>query len=136
MSLESILNNIIDEADSQKEKIIRQAQQQADAIIQAAKQEAQRLYQELIDKEKNLSLAGKQKLIVDVRLESKKKLLSMKQELINAVFEKFKSGIKKDKLKKKQILQDKIHEVPEDIDFYLDKIRLDHESEIAKMLFK
>ena len=135
MSLESILNNIINEANSQKEKIIQEARQQANIIIQAAKQEAEKLYQELIDREKNLSLAGKQKLIVNARLESKKKLLSAKQELIKAVFEKLRAEIKKDKLKKKQVLQDKTLDVLEDIDFYLNKIRFDYESEIAKILF-
>ena len=135
MSLESILNNIINEANSQKEKIIQGARQQVDGIIQVANQEAKKLYQEIIDKEKMLSLAEKQKLIVNGRLESKKKSLSVKQELIKAVFEKLRAEIKKDRLKKKQVLQDKTLDVPEDIDFYLNKIRLDYESEIAKMLF-
>lgn len=135
MSLESILNNIINEADSRKEKILREAGQQANLIIQTAKQEAQTLYQGLIDREKNLSLAGKQKLIVNARLESKKKLLSVKQELIKAVFEKLRAKIKKDRLKKKQVLPDKIQDVAEDVDFYLNKIRFEYESEIAKILF-
>lgn len=135
MSLESILNNIINEADSRKEKILQEAAQQAGLIIQAAEQRAQGLYQGLIDKEKNLSLAGKQKLIVNARLESKKRMLFVKQELIKAVFEKFRAKIKKDRLKKKQVLPDKIQDVAEDIDFYLNKIRLEYESEIAKILF-
>lgn len=135
MSLESILNNIINEADSRKEKILREAGQQANLIIQTAKQEAQTLYQGLIDREKNLSLAGKQKLIVNARLESKKKLLSVKQELIKAVFEELRAKIKKDRLKKKQVLPDKIQDVAEDVDFYLNKIRFEYESEIAKILF-
>lgn len=135
MSLESILNNIINEADSQKEKIIQEARQQAGLVMQTAKHQAQRLYQEIIDREKNLNLSGKQKLIVNARLESKKRLLFAKQELIKAVFEKARAGIRKDRLKKKQVLPDKIQDVSEDIDFYLNKIRLEYESEIAKMLF-
>jgi hypothetical protein len=62
-------------------------------------------------------------------------LLAAKQELIDAVLEKLKSEIKKDKLKKKQILQDKIQEVPEDMDFYFQNIRRENESEIARILF-
>ncbi len=135
MSLESILNNIINEADSRKEKIVQEAGQQADQIIQTAEQESERLYQDFVNTEKNLSLAEKQKLIVNARLESKKKLLSVKQELIKAVFEELRTKIKKDRLKKKQILPDKIQETAEDMDFYLNKIRLEYESEIARILF-
>lgn len=135
MSLESILDHIIDQADAQKDKIIQEASQQADAIVLSAQQEAEKLYREIIDKEKSLCQAQKQKLIVNARLESRKKILAMKQALISEAFKELKSEIKKDKFKKQQVLPDKVKDVPEDIDFYLQKIRRDNETEIAKILF-
>lgn len=146
MSLESILDHIIEQANAQKDKIIQEANQEADAIVLSTQQEAEKLYREIIDKEKSLCQAEKQKLIVNARLESRKKVLATKQELISEVFEKLKSEIKKDKFsrsggiprwtgKKQQVLPDKVKDVPEDIDFYLQKIRRDNETEIAKILF-
>jgi len=135
MSLESILDHIIEQADAQKDKIIQEAKQQADIIMLSAQQEAEKLYREIINKEKSLYEAGKQKLIVNARLESRKKVLAMKQALISEAFKELKSEIKKDRFKKQQVLPDKVKDVPEDIDFYLQKIRRDNETEIAKILF-
>jgi vacuolar-type H+-ATPase subunit E/Vma4 len=136
MSLESILNHIITEANSQKEKIIQEARLQAEGIMQSAKQEAERIYKEILDKEKSVYEKQKQKLIVQARLQGKKNLLGAKQELIDEVFEKLKLSLGKNKFKKEQVSQDKVHEVSEDTDFYLKKIRPDYEVEIAALLFK
>jgi V/A-type H+-transporting ATPase subunit E len=135
MSLESILNHILGEADTQRDKIIQEAKQQQDRIIREAKLEAERLYREAINKEKVLAQTQKQKLIVNARLEEKKNLLKAKQELIDSVFKELKSTLARDKFKKQQVLTDKIKEVPEDIDFYLGKIRQDCETDIARILF-
>lgn len=135
MSLGSILNHIIGEADKEKNNIIQQAQQQAEAIIQQAQQQADGIYKEIINAEKSLLEKEKKKLVVNSNLESKKKLLKSKQEMIDAVFEKLKSTLKKDRLKKQQIFKNRIEEVAADIDFYLDRIRLDNEAELAKIFF-
>ncbi len=136
MSFESILSQIVNEANAERKKIINQANQQKEEIIRQAKQGAENLYQEISDKEKRVFEAERQKIIVNARLEGKKQLLSAKQGLIDEVFERLKSEIKKDSFKKKQISQDGIKEVPEDIDFYLKKIRPEYETEIAEILFK
>ncbi len=135
MSLESILSHILNQANAEKVNILRQAHQEKEKIIQKAKQEAERLYQETLHKERALSEAQKQKIIVNARLEPKKNLLKAKQELIDSVFVKLKSEFSKDKFKKQQVSQDKVREVSEDIDFYLKRIRVDHETEIADTLF-
>jgi V/A-type H+-transporting ATPase subunit E len=135
MSIESIINHILDEAGVQRDKIMRDAQQQAELILQEAIQEADKVYQEILAREKSLLEAEKQKLIVNARLESKKNLLKAKQELIDRVIEKLKSEIEKEKFKKYQVLQDKVKEVPEDMDFYLNNLRLEYEPEIAKIIF-
>lgn len=135
MSLESILNRILNDANAQREKIIQEALQEANRIIQEAKLEAEGLYNTGIQKEKALYESQKQRLIVNARLEYKKNLLKAKQELIDAVFEKLKPNLRKDKFKKQRIFQDKVQEVPEDINFYLDKVRLDYETDISRILF-
>jgi V/A-type H+-transporting ATPase subunit E len=135
MSLESILNHILDEAHQQRDSLIQEAIQQKNKIIEESREEAARVYQEIIEREKILSEAGKQKLIVNVRLESKKGFMQAKQELIDEVFKKLKLQLNKDKFKKQQVSGDKVREVPEDIDFYLERIRPDYETEIAKIIF-
>jgi len=135
MSLESIIKHILGEADSHRDKIIQEAKQQRDKIIREAKLEAERLYREAINKEKALAEAQKQRLIVNARLEEKKNLLKAKQELIDSVFKELKSTLAKDRFKKQRVLTDRVKEVPEDIDFYLKKVRQDNETEIARILF-
>ena len=136
MSLESILQHIIEEANFQKEKIIQEAKQEAHKIIQLAKLDAEELYRDILNQEKGLYERQKQKIMVNARLEDKKSLLASKQELIDAVFVKLKSTLKKDKFKKEQIFQNKTQELAEDLDFYLNKIRPDYETEIAQILFE
>jgi len=135
MSLDAVLEQIINEANSQKEKIIEAAKQQADSFIQAAKAEAEALYQELISKARVDYKNQRERLMVNARLEYKKKLLQTKQELIDSVFKKLKSTLKSERFKKQQVLVDKVKEIPEDIDFYLSKFRQDYETEIARILF-
>lgn len=136
MSFESILSQIINEANAERKKIINQANQQKEEILRQAKQDAENLYQGILEKEKSVFEAEKQKIIVNARLEGKKQLLAAKQGLIDQVFERLKSEFKKDSFKKKQIFQDNTKEVPEDIDFYLKKIRPEYETAISEILFK
>lgn len=146
MSLESILSHILNEAASQQDKIIREAHLAADKIIQEAKLKADNFYKEMLEREKSASLAKKQGLIVNSRLEGKKNLLKAKQELIDEVFNKLKTHLKSDifsrhggiplgGVKKQQVLIDKVKEVPQDLDFYLRDLRQDYETEIARILF-
>ncbi|MDD5004984.1 MAG: V-type ATP synthase subunit E family protein [Candidatus Omnitrophica bacterium] len=136
MSLESILDHIFNAAEAQKQRIIQEAQKEKDGIIQEAKNEADSLYQEIIARAKTDCENQRQRLIVSARLKVRKNLLSAKQELIEAVFNKLKSSLHAGKLKKKQISADGIKEVPEDIDFYLGQLRQDFETQITDILFK
>jgi vacuolar-type H+-ATPase subunit E/Vma4 len=136
MSFDSILTHIQDTAQTEAEKIIQQAKKEAERILQEARLQADKLYQELVAGESYLYEKEKQKLIVQARLQGKKNLLGAKQELIDEVFEKLKLALGKNKFKKEQVSQDKVHEVSEDTDFYLKKIRPDYEVEISALLFK
>jgi vacuolar-type H+-ATPase subunit E/Vma4 len=135
MSLESIVEQILNEANSEREKIIQQAQIEAQGLIQEAKIEADRIYQDLLAKERQKQENQKQKQIVSSRLTQRKKLLETKQGIINSVFEKIKALLKPDKLKKQIVLANKVQESPLDTNVYLGKLRRDYETEIAKILF-
>jgi vacuolar-type H+-ATPase subunit E/Vma4 len=136
MSLESILNHILDEAKQQRGQLIQEAVLAKEKIIQEAKQEARELYLEGLNKEKSIYESQRQKLIVRARLESKKDLLGARQELISSIFEKLKSQLHKDEFKKQQISFDKVREVPEDLDFYLKRLKPEYEAEISKIIFR
>lgn len=136
MSLESIIEHIISDASAQREKIIQEAQKEAQKIIQEARKQAEGIYQEILEKERIACENQRQRLLVNARLEQKKNLLSAKQELINLAFENLKSGLKKDKFKKQQVSYSVVREVEENIDFYLGRIKLDHEIEISGILFE
>lgn len=135
MSLESILNHILEQAKNEKEKILQAAKQKQNIIIKEARHEAERIYQEGIEKEKKILERQKQGLIVNARLQAKKDLLKTKQELIEGVLIKLKSELKKERPKKQLVSPEKTREVTQDLGFYLNKIRHEHETEIAKILF-
>lgn len=136
MSLESILEHIFNESNLEREKITKAAKLEAEKIIQEGRREAGVLYKDIFEKEKTIYENQKQRLLVNARLEHKKNTLLVKQELIGAAFKKLKASLKAEKFKKEQVLTDKIKEMPEDLDFYLDRFRQDHEIEIARILFK
>jgi len=136
MSLESIINHILEEAGTKKQEIIQQAQKEAERIIQETRLAADNLYQDIIAKAKADAKGEKHQLLVQARLEQKKNLLKTKQELIDSLFRELKSTLREGKIKKQQVYGDKIKEVAEDIDFYLEKIRHDYESQIAGVLFR
>ena len=135
MSIESILQRITNNADTESQQIIQQARQEAAEILQQAQKEADKTYEGMLAKEKLLYAAQKQGVMVNARLEHKKDSLAAKQRLINIVLEKVKQHLGKGRLKKEQITQDKVHEVSEDIDFFLEQLRRNYETEIAKILF-
>lgn len=136
MSLDSILERILGDAEVEKERIMREGKIEKDRIIQEAKKEAENLYQEILARQKAIYESQKQRLIVNERLQAKKNLLETKQELIDSVFSKLKTHIGKDKLKKQLVSADKVQVVSEDIDFYLNKLRPDFEAEIERILFE
>ncbi|MCM8780571.1 MAG: hypothetical protein NC908_01415 [Candidatus Omnitrophica bacterium] len=135
MSLESIIQHILKQASFESQQIIQQAKAQAERIIQEAEQKASQLYQQIIEREQRLALAEKDRLIVNARISAKKKILAAKRELMDAAFQRLRPYIQKDKLKKQVILSDRIQESQEDIDFYLRRLRIEYESELAKVLF-
>lgn len=136
MSLDSILEHIISNADIEAGKIIEEARLSKENILKEAKEEADKLYNQRLQKEKAAGERIREGLLVNARLESKKSILAAKQGLLSEVFEKLKPAFAGAKLSRELIGRDKTSEVAEDIDFYIDKIRRDYEAEVAKILFE
>jgi V/A-type H+-transporting ATPase subunit E len=135
MSLELILQHIGSDARAQQENIIQSAKNDAAQVLERSRADAQKAYEEIMNRQKNLAESQKQKGIVTARLEARKDLLAVKQEFINAVFEKLKSQLVKEQVHKTSIFLDREVTTPEDVEFYIAKIRSEHESEIARILF-
>jgi vacuolar-type H+-ATPase subunit E/Vma4 len=136
MSLDSILSHITKENDIERDKIIKAAQSQAREVVREAHKEAEAIYAQGLAKEKAACESQRQRLLAAVQLESKKKILQAKQELIGEVIAKLKPHLKKEKFKRKEIRFDAVKETAEALSFYLNKLRQDYESEIARMLFE
>jgi vacuolar-type H+-ATPase subunit E/Vma4 len=135
MALDAILTRIQDETDTQVRAIIQEARLQAVKSLEAGRQEADKSYHATMLAAKNLAAQKKKRALVICRLENRKKILKTKEEILDHLFEKVQSHLKKGKLKKQVVSVRKRQEVPEDIGFYLEKLRRDIETELAQLLF-
>jgi vacuolar-type H+-ATPase subunit E/Vma4 len=135
MSLESIVERILKEAGGNKEKILHEAHLQAAGLIQEAKKEAESISEGILREAAVRLQSQKQKLIVNARLEKKKALLTAKRRIVEGLFAELKSELAAAGLKKEQVSQDKVHSVPEDIDFYLSRLSNDYEPEVSRVIF-
>ncbi|MBM3254724.1 MAG: hypothetical protein FJZ08_00255 [Candidatus Omnitrophica bacterium] len=135
MSLESIIQHILDEAEGKAQEIISAAQEEATRLIHESREEASQLYLKLLEEEGLILRAQKEKLLVAARLESKKNLLTARHELIDAVFARLEPLLKKERFKKEQVGRHKVEAVSEDSRFYQDSMKLQYEGEVARILF-
>jgi len=135
MALDSILARIQDETDAQVRAIVQEARQQAEKLLAAGRLEAERLYREKMLAAKNLSAQRKQRALVICRLESRKRILQTKQEVLDALFAGTKSRLKKNQVKKQVLTARGNAEESESIDFVINNLRRDIETELARLLF-
>lgn len=135
MSLEPILAHILQQAKGQSDQLIQEAHQKREQILQQAKAEAERLEQELLRQETMQMEAERQRLLVEARLEAKSALLQAKQGLITEVFAQLRPFLPQNKFKKQQVEREKITEVAEEPEAYLNRIKLELETDVAKILF-
>lgn len=88
MSLEKITNEILSEANLEKEKLLESAKAEASEIIAKAKEEAQKM----IDEAKQNGTLEKEKIVerrkVIANVDRNKLILAKKQEVLQATFEK------------------------------------------------
>jgi vacuolar-type H+-ATPase subunit E/Vma4 len=135
MALDSIIAHIEAQAAGQVEAVMRQARQQEAGLLADGKAAAEKSYRDLLDREKSRLEKQKQRRLVSCRLENRKKILQAKEEILTGLFEKVRVQLQKGHIKKLVVAADEERETPEDIGFYLQKLRRDFETRIAAMLF-
>jgi len=125
MSLEKILNTIIEDAQAKAVAIVKESQQKAEEIKEAARQEAEELAQAIHAEEERQGRLDASRIITQARLEGKIDILATKKEIIDDVLaealNRERVGIKK--LKKQIILKREEREEAFDENRLLDEMR-------------
>jgi vacuolar-type H+-ATPase subunit E/Vma4 len=125
MSLEKILNTIIEAAQAEAVAIVKESQSKAEEIKEAAQREAVELARAIQAEEERRGRLEASRLITQSRLEGKINILSTKKEIIEGVLtealDRERSGIKK--LKRQIIMKGGEREEAFDESRLLDEIR-------------
>jgi vacuolar-type H+-ATPase subunit E/Vma4 len=135
MALDSILTRIQEETAAQARALVQEARQQAEKLLATGHQEADKLYHGIVLAAQNLAAQKKQRALVICRLENRKRVLQTKQEILDALFAKTKSSLKKNQIRKQVVTAQGVTEESENIDFFINALRRDIETELAKLLF-
>ena len=136
MSLEKILEKIIDDAQTEADKIILESKKKAAEIKERARKEASGLAEALVKEVERQGHLEASRIITKARLEMKINTLSRKKELIEEVLEKaFQRGAKgKERLKRKIIMKEGESEEPYDEEKLKEELRSKLENEILEAL--
>jgi len=108
MSLEKILDKILEEARSETEQILLESRQKAEEITQNARKQGEMQANAILDQAERQGNLEASRLVTQARLEKRIKILSCKKDLIDEVLDKAFQKQKGDKigLKRKIILKD------------------------------
>ncbi len=108
MSLEKILDKIINDASAEAEKILVESREKAEKIKEEAEKKASELADALVEEAERQGQLEASRLITQARLETKINILSRKKELIQEVMEKaFQKKILGEKILKRTIITKK-----------------------------
>jgi vacuolar-type H+-ATPase subunit H len=136
MSLEKIIDRILQDAQKEADGIIAENQKKADEIKKAALKDAEVLAESLFKEEERQGELEASRILTQARLEGKVKILSYKRTLIDKVLEKAfqKQDLDQGVLRRKVILKDGEKEESFDKEKLKNEIRPKLESYIAKVL--
>lgn len=136
MSLEKILEKIIDDAQAEADKIILESKKKAAENKEKSRKEASELAEALVKEAERQGHLEASCIITQARLEKKINTLSRKKELIEEVLEKaFQRGAKgKERLKRKIIMKEGESEEPYDEEKLKEELRSKLENEILEAL--
>lgn len=88
MSLEKILDKILEEAREEAERIRSESRKKAEEIMQNARNSGEKQGEEILERAKRLSNLEASRLVTQARLEKRIKILGYKKDLIDEVLEK------------------------------------------------
>ena len=136
MSLEKILEKIMDDAQAEADKIILESQKKAREIKEKSRKEASDLAEALAKEAERQGQLEASRIITQARLEKKINILSCKKELVEEVLEKAfqRKGLGKEGLKRKIIMKEGEREEPYDEERLKEELRAKLENEILKAL--
>lgn len=86
MSIEDIKEKIISEANINAQKIINNAKDKEREILEKAEKDAENIKEKILNQIKKEITISKEKIITEANLEARKNILSIKQEILNKVF--------------------------------------------------
>jgi vacuolar-type H+-ATPase subunit H len=136
MSLEKILEKIIEDAQTEADDIILESKKKAEEIKEKARNEASNLLEAMVKEAERQGQLEASRIVTKARLEKKINALARKKELIEEALEKaFQKGAKgKKDLKRKIIMKDGESEEPYDEEKLKEELRTKLESEILEAL--
>jgi vacuolar-type H+-ATPase subunit E/Vma4 len=102
MSLEKILDKILEEAGSEAERIVMESRRKAEEITQNARKEAEMQASAILEKAERQGNLEASRLVTQARLEKRIRLLGCKRDLIDEVLEKAFQKLEGDKIKLKR----------------------------------
>lgn len=136
MSLENIIQKIIQDAGAEAEKIVQESTQKGESIKEEARKEAKTLGEKLIKDEERAASLDAHRLVTQARLEKRLHILSLKKKLVDEVLEQaFKmAGAENRTLTKTIILKDGEKKESYDRERLKAELRPLLENEIVKVL--
>lgn len=136
MSLEKILNKIIEDAQTEADNILRESREKASEIKEEIREEASRLSELILKEGEKQGRLEAGKIVTQARLEKRIELLSIKKGFIEEVLEKAFEGIDSGKrsLSRTVILKDGEREESFDEKHLKAELRPKLENYIAEIL--
>ncbi len=136
MSLEKILDKILEEARGEAERILSESRQKAGDITRNAKEQGELQAKTILEQAEKQANLEASRLISQARLEKRIQILSCKKELIDTVLEKVFREQKDDRigLKRKIVMKDGEHDEPIDQERLKMELRPLLEKDIAEVL--
>ncbi len=136
MSLEKIVEKILQDAQIEADRIIQESLQKAEEIKEKARTEGEERARALLEEVERQAKHDASRLVTQARLEERIKLLSCKKILIDETLDKVfqKQDLKKDKLRRTVVMKDGEKEESLDLDELKHQLRPRLEKEIAEVL--
>jgi vacuolar-type H+-ATPase subunit H len=136
MSLEKILDKILEEAQREAERIIHESRQKAEEIKENARKQGEMRAHALLEQVERQGKLEASRLVTQARLERRIKVLTCKKELIDAVLDKAfqEQKGKKILLTRKIILKDGDREEFVDKEKLMQELRPKLEKDIVEVL--
>jgi V/A-type H+-transporting ATPase subunit E len=136
MSLEKILEKILEEAQVEADKIIQENLQKAEEIKQNARKQGEEQARALLEEAERQAQLDASRIITQAHLEKKIEVLSCKKDLIEEILDKVfrKLDLKGKRLKRTIVMKEGEKEETLDLEELKQQLRPNLEKEIAEVL--